>query len=73
MCDRVEFVCGIGDELSVAASVASAASTVAITSALPSGKAASARITICGHAKRIDCIVDGHYGGGKRSPWCGWG
>ncbi|WP_162236711.1 hypothetical protein [Sphingomonas sp. Leaf230] len=33
---------------------------VATVSALPSGKAVSARITICGHAKRIDCMVDGH-------------
>jgi endonuclease YncB( thermonuclease family) len=45
---------------SVAASVARAASTAAITSALSGGKAVSARITICGHAKRTDRIVDGH-------------
>ena len=55
-----EFVRGIGDELSVAAIVARATSTVAITSELPSGKAVSARFMICGHAKQIDCIVDGH-------------
>ena len=54
MSGRVEFVRGIGDELSAAASVARAASTVAITSALSGGKAVSARITICGHTKRID-------------------
>jgi endonuclease YncB( thermonuclease family) len=59
MYGRVEFVRRIGDELSVAASVASAASTVATASALSGGKAASARFTICGHAKRIDCMVDG--------------
>ena len=59
MCGRVEFVREIGDELSAAASVASAASTVATASALSGGKAASARFTICGHAKRIDCMVDG--------------
>jgi hypothetical protein len=69
MCGRVEFVREIGDELSVVASVASATSIVAaIAPALSRGKAVSARITICGHTKRIDCIVDGHYGGGKRSP-----
>jgi len=54
MCGRVEFVRGIGDELSAAASVARAESTVATASAPSSGKAASARFTICGHAKRID-------------------
>ncbi|MDD1452346.1 hypothetical protein NHF48_017745 [Sphingomonas sp. H160509] len=59
MCGRVEFVRGIGDELSVVASVASATAAVA-ASALSGGKAVSARITICGHAKRIDCMVDGH-------------
>ncbi|QCB41820.1 hypothetical protein E5673_05975 [Sphingomonas sp. PAMC26645] len=56
----MEFVRGIGDELLVTASVARAASTVAITSALSGGKAVSARITICGHTKRVDCMVDGH-------------
>jgi len=60
MCGRVGFVRGIGDELPVAASVASATSTAAVAAfALSDGKAVSARITICGHAKRIDCMVDG--------------
>lgn len=46
--------------LATAAGVASAASTVAAAaSALSGGKAVSARFTICGHAKRIDCMVDG--------------
>lgn len=46
--------------LATAASVASAASTAAAAaSALSGGKAVSARFTICGHAKRIDCMVDG--------------
>ncbi|MES3151211.1 thermonuclease family protein [Sphingomonas faeni] len=46
--------------LATAAGVASAATTVAAAaSALSGGKAVSARFTICGHAKRIDCMVDG--------------
>ncbi len=46
--------------LATAAGVVSAASTVAAAaSALSGGKAVSARFTICGHAKRIDCMVDG--------------
>jgi endonuclease YncB( thermonuclease family) len=46
--------------LTTAAGVASAASTVAAAaSALSGGKAVAARFTICGHAKRIDCMVDG--------------
>ncbi|KQM47432.1 hypothetical protein ASE69_14285 [Sphingomonas sp. Leaf208] len=46
--------------MATAAGVASAASTAAAAaSALSGGKAVSARFTICGHAKRIDCMVDG--------------
>jgi len=46
--------------LATAAGIASAASTAAAAaSALSGGKAVSARFTICGHAKRIDCMVDG--------------
>ncbi|WP_232090156.1 thermonuclease family protein [Sphingomonas sp. HMP9] len=46
--------------LATAAGVASAASSAAaLASALSGGKAVSARFTICGHAKRIDCMVDG--------------
>jgi len=58
---RVEFVRGIGDELSLAASVARAASVAAAAaaSALSGCKAVPARFTICGHARRIDCMVDG--------------
>ena len=41
----------------VAAAAASAAAAAA--SALAGGKPVSARFTICGHAKRIDCMVDG--------------
>lgn len=46
--------------LATAAGVASAASSAAaLTAALSGGKPVSARFTICGHAKRIDCMVDG--------------
>ncbi|WP_380782056.1 thermonuclease family protein [Sphingomonas sp. R86520] len=46
--------------LTTAAGVASAASTVAAAAAaLSGGKPVSARFTICGHVKRIDCMVDG--------------
>ena len=46
--------------LATAAGVASAASSAAaLASALSGGKAVSTRFTICGHAKRIDCMVDG--------------
>lgn len=46
--------------LATAAGVASAASSAAaLASALSGGKAVSAHFTICGHAKRIDCMVDG--------------
>ncbi|MEG3171103.1 thermonuclease family protein [Sphingomonas sp. ZB1N12] len=46
--------------LATAAGVASAASTAAAAaSALSGGKPVSARFTICGRAKRINCMVDG--------------
>ncbi|MEG8032322.1 thermonuclease family protein [Sphingomonas aurantiaca] len=46
--------------LATAAGVASAASTAAaLASALSGSKPVSTRFTICGHAKRIDCMVDG--------------
>lgn len=46
--------------LATAAGVASAASTVAAAASALSGRSpVSARFTICGHAKRIDCMVDG--------------
>ncbi len=46
--------------LATAAGIASAASTAAAAAfALSGGKPVSARFTICGHAKRIDCMVDG--------------
>jgi endonuclease YncB( thermonuclease family) len=46
--------------LATAAGIVSAASTAAAAaSALSGGKPVSARFTICGHAKRIDCMVDG--------------
>ena len=46
--------------LATATGIASAASTAAAAaSALSGGKPVSARFTICGHAKRIDCMVDG--------------
>ena len=49
-----------GGTLATAAGVTSAASSAAaLTSALSGGKPVSARFTICGHAKRIDCMVDG--------------
>jgi endonuclease YncB( thermonuclease family) len=49
---------GAGAGAAAAATVASAfaASTA---SAIGGGKPVSARFTICGHAKRIDCMVDG--------------
>jgi endonuclease YncB( thermonuclease family) len=44
-----------------AAAAATAASAIAASaaSAIAGGKPVSARFTICGHAKRIDCMVDG--------------
>ena len=46
--------------LATAAGIASAASTAAAAaSALSGGKPVSARFTICGHAKRVNCMVDG--------------
>ena len=51
---------GATGALGTAAGVASAASTAAAAaSALSGGSPVAARFTICGHAKRIDCMVDG--------------
>ena len=41
------------------AGATAASAAAAAASAMSGGKSVSARFTICGHAKRIDCMVDG--------------
>ncbi|HXH16893.1 MAG TPA: thermonuclease family protein [Sphingomonas sp.] len=48
-----------GTASSTSPSVATIGAAAAAASAIEGGKPVSARFTICGHAKRIDCMVDG--------------